>query len=168
MNSVELLHFLETTFPELNWTISPNLTLGMISTSTFELSKNPEKLQKLLKNLETQTLILQNTKLEKMEKLENPKIPKLENLEISSKNTEENSKINSEIENKNSEKSKTEPKSDKKNSEKQNSQNPIQITQEILPKLEILLAQIGVQIKSTGAYLNLDLTTEKWQNFLEM
>jgi len=143
MNSVELLHFLETTFPELNWTISPNLTLGIISTSAFELSKNPERLQKLLKNLEIQTLVLQN---------------------LSSKNTEESSKINLEIENKNSE---IEPESDKKNSQKENSQNPIQIAQEILPKLEILLAQIGVQIKVTGAYLNLDLTTEKWQNFLE-
>ena len=51
MSINQLLEFLQTELGELNWTISPDLNLGIISTNTFEISKNQAKLATLIQKL---------------------------------------------------------------------------------------------------------------------
>jgi hypothetical protein len=48
----QLLEFLQTELGELNWTISPDLNLGIISTNAFEINKNQAKLATLIQKLE--------------------------------------------------------------------------------------------------------------------
>ena len=179
MTANQLLNFLEMTFAELNWTISPNLSLGIISTSTFELSKNPQKLQKLLakiannsQNFKENSSFKQNLNLESSHKnqktsdqnqnfnLETLK-PKIQNSNLSKSSENLTEKLNLRIDNQKTE---------------NNSQNPIlqnlspvELSAFLAPRMQLFCQnlQVKIQITATGPYLNFDLSDEKWQNFLE-
>ena len=179
MTANQLLNFLEMTFVELNWTISPNLSLGIISTSTFELSKNTQKLQKLLakiannsQNFKENSSFKQNLNLESSHKnqktsdqnqnfnLETLK-PKIQNSNLlkSGENLTEN--LNLKIDNQKTE-------NNSQNSILQNL-NPVELSAFLAPQMQLFCQnlQVKIQITATGPYLNLDLSGEKWQNFLE-
>ena len=67
----QLLEFLQTELGELNWTISPDLNLGIISTNTFEISKNQAKLTTLIQKLEKNQTDLDNQNFQNPAQLAN-------------------------------------------------------------------------------------------------
>jgi len=137
---LQLLNILETEFGELLWTVCPNLELGILSANTFELSKKPEKLELLCQKLNSKTQNLEHNFGNDKEKTEE----KPENQENITVNPQPNL-INP------------------------NSKNPIEIAAFLNPLIQEHLQnlKISTQIKTTGAYINLDLNNSLWQNFLE-
>lgn len=180
MTANQLLNFLEMTFEELNWTISPNLSLGIISTSTFELSKNPQKLQNLLakiannsQNFKENSSFKQNLNLESSHKNQKISDQNLENFNLETlKPKIQNSNLSKSIENLTEnlnlriDNQKTENNS--QNPILQNL-NPVELSAFLAPQMQLFCQnlQVKIQITATGPYMNLDLSDKKWQNFLE-